>query len=427
MTFLSFITVLLIAEALFLFSRPKRKYFFARVVIGFIVLNVCAYVMPKIIIFSWLDLSFAVIFILTMVYYWFCFKIPLMDVVFLCVGGYAVQNATHNIFQIVKTIFKLSELAALYSLSYIIVFSVCYVLFYFLFARRVVENSYRHIRKTEIVILSTFIIALVYVFSMYVSVYSDPNWSNLIERVYALVCAMLTLFIQSSFFEKSEIMQEKETIEQLLMQKESQHDMAKAIIDQINIKCHDLKRSIASMRLIKNDEERENMIGELENSTLIYDSIIKTGNDALDIILTEKSLYCSNCSIKLSYIVDGGSLSFVRPADIYTLFSNALDNAIEAVEQEKDVEKKIISLNISSHGNLVYISLENYCKDNLSFTEDGLPITTKDDKAVHGYGIKSMRFIVKKYNGNLVVTQKDNRFTLNIMLPCGETSMITDI
>ena len=48
---------------------------------------------------------------------------------------------------------------------------------------------------------------------------------------------------------------------------------------------------------------------------------------------------------------------------------------------------------------------------------DGLPVTTKNDLGYHGFGTKSMRYIVDKYNGVMNLGVKDGMFFLNIVIP----------
>ena len=48
---------------------------------------------------------------------------------------------------------------------------------------------------------------------------------------------------------------------------------------------------------------------------------------------------------------------------------------------------------------------------------DGLPMTTKQEKAHHGFGVKSMRRITEKYDGDLSMNAEDGVFTLNILFP----------
>ena len=102
-------------------------------------------------------------------------------------------------------------------------------------------------------------------------------------------------------------------------------------VDLINRKCHDLKHQIAALRRISDRREREESIQALEQSVMIYDSVVKTGNDILDTVLTEKSLLCESRGITLTCVADGDCLDFMDGVDIYTIFGNALDNAIESV------------------------------------------------------------------------------------------------
>lgn len=40
--------------------------------------------------------------------------------------------------------------------------------------------------------------------------------------------------------------------------------------------------------------------------------------------------------------------------------------------------------------------------------------TSKEDKAYHGYGLKSMKNIVKKYNGIMKISTEDDIFRLTM-------------
>ena len=44
-------------------------------------------------------------------------------------------------------------------------------------------------------------------------------------------------------------------------------------------------------------------------------------------------------------------------------------------------------------------------------------MTTKEDKDFHGLGLKSVRYVVSKYQGNINIFQKDNLFVVDILLP----------
>ena len=194
---------------------------------------------------------------------------------------------------------------------------------------------------------------------------------------------------------------------------EWQYGMYKRNAELINRKCHDLKHEIAVLRGISESTERESYIAELENAIRFYDTKIKTGNEVVDILLSEKSLRCREGDIEFSCIVDGRALDFMTPVDLSVLFGNALDNAIASVIREPE-EKRIISLNVAGQQDMLFIHMENECSDELHF-EDGLPVTTKEDKRFHGFGTRSIRYIAQKYGGEAEMSYQNGKFILDIL------------
>ena len=159
---------------------------------------------------------------------------------------------------------------------------------------------------------------------------------------------------------------------------------------------------------------------EIEKIINIYDTNFKTGNEVLDIVLTEKAFLCHNEDISLTCMADCHDLQHIKEGDLYALFGNILDNAMEAVHQLENKDKRCICLNAHTMGNFVTIMVENYFVGELCFLEDGLPMTTKGDLDYHGFGMKSIKAIVEKYNGVLSIMSEDDRFRLNIMFPINE-------
>ena len=90
-----------------------------------------------------------------------------------------------------------------------------------------------------------------------------------------------------------------------------------------------------------------------------------------------------------------------------------LDNAIEAVSELGEGEK-IISLKIKRVGNLVSISVKNGYKGSITMEND-LPLSKKDDKTHHGFGMKSIKMICEKYKGSFKFTSDHNIFAITIL------------
>jgi len=69
-------------------------------------------------------------------------------------------------------------------------------------------------------------------------------------------------------------------------------------MEMFNLKCHDMKHQIREIGANKGIPHEA--LEEIESKITVYDSVVKTGNDVLDTILTEKNLKCNRDSITLT-------------------------------------------------------------------------------------------------------------------------------
>lgn len=242
----------------------------------------------------------------------------------------------------------------------------------------------------------------------------DPG-AALFNIVLQFYCITL-LYLQSALFKKSSMRKELETIQLLWHQQKGQYQLSKETIELINHKCHDLKHQVQAIRAVKDEKERETYLEKIEKSVQIYSAIVRTGNEILDTILTEKSLICENSGIHINCVADGSLLAFMNPVDLYTLFGNALDNAIEAVRKLESKEKRVIDIMPYERQSFLMLQIVNPMCGEVKF-EDGLPLTTKAKNGYHGYGMKSMLHTIQKYEGHLTTEVKNGCFYFNVMLP----------
>ena len=159
----------------------------------------------------------------------------------------------------------------------------------------------------------------------------------------------------------------------------------------------------------------ESEISALREAIDLYDSNVKTGNEVLDVVLYSTMLKCMESGIAFTSMADGECLSFMRTRHIYALFSNALDNAVEAVMRVSDPEKRVISLHVRRLSGAVEIAVMNYYEGEIKFKND-LPQTRKPDGRRHGFGTSSMQYIVSQYGGTMKISAKDSVYLLEIRL-----------
>ena len=244
----------------------------------------------------------------------------------------------------------------------------------------------------------------------------ESNNMVLVFRLIIDLFAIVILFLQNDIEKRQQTQQELELMNQMWHRQQEHLRLSRENIDIINRKCHDLKHQIAALRTLKDRDQIDRQIAEMEEAVMIYDSVIRTGNPVLDVVLTEKSLYCEVHQINMTCLVDGKQLDFVDSVDLYTLFGNALDNAIESVMKQTDKQKRVIQVAAYEEQGMLLIRIRNYCDDTPELV-DGLPVTTKADTDYHGFGLKSIRHTAEKYGGGISIQTGSNFFSLQILLP----------
>lgn len=138
------------------------------------------------------------------------------------------------------------------------------------------------------------------------------------------------------------------------------------------------------------------------------------GNETINIVLTEKNILCSTCGVKFSYLIDGSIFGFMSEMELFSLFGNALDNALEGCNKVTDHEKRVISLKANAMNGMVVLHVENSYEAPLNMVDD-MPVTTKAGTG-HGFGLRSIQAIAEKYDGIATVVAENGIFKLTVVL-----------
>lgn len=212
---------------------------------------------------------------------------------------------------------------------------------------------------------------------------------------------------------------EVDTLQNILEMQYKNYQLSQESIEIVNRKYHDLKHQITLLKAEANSRKSLEYLEEMEQDIRSYEAQNKTGNKVLDAVLTSKSLYCQNKEISFTCVADGTLLDFMAEMDISALFGNMLDNAIESVEKLDDKEKRLIHLSVAEQKSFLRIRVENYTEEKILF-RNGMPVTTKKDKHLHGFGMKSIQSTVRKYGGSVTAGVRDNWFELRVLIPLNQ-------
>lgn len=366
--------------------------------------------------------AFVLSFLLGIFTFWFCTEGSLPDAVFGSCCGYATQHMAYILHSVALVIIPVLQQHS-FALN-IMILTAVYLCCYLVFARRLPTSGEYRVGWADAWRSLTIVIPFAFFLSMLTQQYYDEGGNlalYLISRIYAALCCIFVLWIQTSINEKVSVETEYRTRQMLWEKQREQYQISKENIDIINRKCHDLKYQVAALRQEQSESKRNESLDAIENSVMIYDSAMSTGNDVLDTILTERSLSCEKEHITWTCVADGSKLSHIDPVDLYILFGNILDNTIESVRKLEDPAQRVVSMNVYTRSNMVVIQVENYYSGTIRM-ENGLPKTTKQDESNHGFGMRSVKSIVEKYGGSISIDTDGQIFLLSILLPLNETS-----
>lgn len=181
---------------------------------------------------------------------------------------------------------------------------------------------------------------------------------------------------------------------------------------------HDIHNHLMVINRFAEEEKTEKLkeyLHSVNESFATIQSIYHTGHEIIDSILDKKSNELKQNYIKLE--MDGNLSNFASmdDFDLCTIFSNALQNAIEACIQLPETSDRCIKIRFRSKASWNILEFTNPVKEDLKIKNNRL-VTSKSDKKNHGFGLVQIEQIVQNYNGNLYLTYDNHIFKLIVQL-----------
>lgn len=347
---------------------------------------------------------------------------------FLTIGYAAAYHATvlYSIFNpsYLDSDLRLGDVEYIAMNMYLTVVCAMIVIYlYFNLVRKGICLSYR---LKEIILMFVFeiaiIISAVFVYDMY-----DRGIYETIPMEYKYVLVLVSIisfFGFNLFLIKSKLSLYYKTgqkYQQEMLDLELRHfKQYKESQEETKRFRHDIINNLMAIQMLQSEgknSEATDYVNELLGKVSDLSPKVVTGNDFLDCIISAKLDTMDELGIKyeIDGVLDRGlKLSLV---DICTIFSNALDNAIEACEALDG--NRFFKMKLKRTNSFYMIEMENSMAKDRDVTDILISkrFTTKKDKALHGYGVSNIKETVAKYNGETTIDMTDETFTLTIMLP----------
>ncbi len=230
-----------------------------------------------------------------------------------------------------------------------------------------------------------------------------------------LLAATILLFVtyQHQLERDNETLHMKAEIERLQTE-QSYFQILELQNQQLMIYAHDTKKHLAAIDSLNEDPQISRYVSKLSEQLAEYTRNCHSGNKLLDVMIHK---YCVECEVKqihFAYDVKLCNLSNVEYMDLVAILGNLIDNAITAAEKSK---VKTVSLATAKRNSYSILIVTNSC-DMQPQSNGRKLITSKSDSHLHGFGLKSVRKTLKKYQGDFEwdYDVKNHTFTITVMI-----------
>ena len=289
-------------------------------------------------------------------------------------------------------------------------FFLCALAFYLLYAAKK-ENKLEVTRQGAALFL--LVTATVLVFMVSLGLLSrDYTKSN--QSAFVFMMLNIPLLTVTVTFGMSMILKARTTSEvykaQLDMQVQHYEFMAR-MNDDLRMFRHDFPKKMRPLIAYldeNNVKEARSIATQFVDFMSNQGERIRTGNYRLDTVLFCEQQVAERDGIRID--VPYGTVfpaKGIAPDDLYTIFPNALDNAIEACRK---VEKnRVVEFRTTLTEDTVYVTVRNPYKGTLKL-KNGVPQTDKNDKQNHGYGLRNIKKAASNYGEDNVTCSAENGF-----------------
>lgn len=179
---------------------------------------------------------------------------------------------------------------------------------------------------------------------------------------------------------------------------------------------HDMNSQLRFLELLLADGKTEDALRHLQKMGNHFEELTipkyHTGNEILDVLISQKAQEAKERGIDLAFEGRMDKPDFMDTFDLCTLFSNALDNSIEACGVVGD-QKGVVTVCVLTHENTVLFVFKNPATAEMyqALKQGG---TTKADRKNHGFGVENIRRVVNRKEGEINYYFKDGELTIEI-------------
>lgn len=257
--------------------------------------------------------------------------------------------------------------------------------------------------------------------TMYVMILT--NFQSNIIILLSIICVSMIVIAGIVWFMIARINKDNEIKTKLLLSEQKANLYKQNIIssnsqiETIKLLKHDMKNNISCIDALieeENYDEAHNICHSLTNKYTSIGTIVNTENYLLNAVLNVEIEKAKSYGIPVKLSITNDLKMFKNSSDIISLIGNILDNAISYLSKNK-VKNNEINFSIGYEGSYSVIKCRNNILDSVLFNNPSLK-TDKKDKDNHGKGITIINSIAHKYNGDVIIKERNKEFIITVIL-----------
>ena len=274
-------------------------------------------------------------------------------------------------------------------------------------------------------VIAFVVIPLLAMMILYITMYIMilTNFQSNIIILLSIICISMIVIAGIVWFMIARINKDNEIKTKLLLSEQKANLYEQNIIssnsqiETIKLLKHDMKNNILCIDALieeENYDEAHNICHSLTNKYTSIGTIVNTENYLLNAVLNVEIEKAKSYEIPVKLSITNDLKMFKNSSDIISLIGNILDNAISYLSKNK-VKNNEINFSTGYEGSYSIIKCRNNILDSVLFNNPSLK-TDKDDKDNHGKGITIINSIAHKYNGDVIIKERNKEFIITVIL-----------
>lgn len=234
----------------------------------------------------------------------------------------------------------------------------------------------------------------------------------------SLACALISAYSVARSFAKHQAREQGLLLENKRIS-ENYHAL-EAWTSDASARYHEVNHQLTALNLLYRNGSYEAMgdiMSQMQTDLNSHCVITFTANRTVNAILQNAAAQAKWQNVHFRAQVNLPEDPGIPETDLCALLMNMLDNALEAAVKVTSQEGRDIFIRIKVSDLYLAIHCENSFNGEILKDKDGELLTTKENPAVHGYGVRQMKEIAKKYQSVIRFDQKgDHTFIVQTAL-----------